>query len=341
MLPYKRLNSNLSEELSILGLTSDSTNQLSESRISEETYSPTELTESSESLEYSNSSNSPYVSQDTLDRVECLIDTGNLSDEDAENLIEGLIAKSPTEETQELYYAIVDQLKEIQEMTEDVDLEDDDINIESALYSIMEGLEAGELSPAESFRVLSVLLDAPLQEGLEDIKDEIIEAILMDEGFRTMLKKIKGAFKKVRVKRGTSAERAKSRQKYRKRRGKIKLQRKKRGRKASVKRGVKLLKRARAKFGMESDELATRLASRALAESTGTPDEFDMLGRIGRIFESLQDFVSDDVIDIMEEHYDILRRSLLESNADLETACRPCIAIIAECMKDVENQGND
>ena len=336
MLPFKQFRNDLVGDLSALGLSAQESNMLSESRISEQTYTPAQSEELTEStLEYSQSE-SPFVGQDLLNRIGALIDTDNLSSEDAQGIIEGLMEKAPETGCEDQYESIIETLTSIEEGIEEVAI---DGNIEDAFATIIESLEAGEMSPVESFRVLSALIDAPLEEGLDDVRDEIIEAILLDEAFRKMLKKVKGAYKRVRVKVGTSAEKAKARMKYMKRRGKIKLQRAKRAKKATVKKASGMLKRARAKFGMESNDLASRLSNRALAESNGVHDEFNMVARIGRVFNELSHHVSEEVVAVMEEQFDLLRSNLCESNTDLESAVRPCIAVIAECMKEIE-QGN-
>ena len=339
MLPFKQFRSDLQGDLSALGLTASQTNMLAESRISEETYTPSQIEESVEDsveLAYDNGE-SPFVSSETLDRIEALLDTNNLSEEDATQIIEGLISKAPEDNCVDQYHAIIEGLSEVgSEISEDVMELEGEGNLEEALATILESVEAGELSVAESFRVLASLIDAPLEEGLDEVREQIIESILLDEKIRMMLKKVGSAYKRVRVKVGTSAERAKARMKYMKRRGKIKLQRIKRAKKTVVKKAKDLLQRARKKFKMEDVDLASRLQNRALSESIGVNDEYNMVARIGRVFNELTYHVDADVVEVMEEQFDLLRSNLCESNADLEVAVRPCIAIIAECMREIE-----
>jgi hypothetical protein len=330
MLPFKQFNGDLMSDLQRLGLSASTTNALSESRISEGTYAPlSESREEAPALE----ADEMTVAESTLDRIEALINTDSLSAEDAETILDGLSTVAPTGETSAQFESIVSALSMIGAQEESAE----EGSIEDALVTIAEALEAGEVSAFEAFRIVAALADAPIEEGNESLRDEIIEAIVLDEGFRKMLKKIGGVFKKVKVKKMTSAEKAKSRAQYRKTKAKRKMQRRKRMKTAAFKKGQKLLKKAQDRFGMgESSDLANRLSSR-LNESTA--DEFGMIARIGRIFNLLSEHVSDDVIEIMEEHYNVLATGLFESDSDLEAACRPCIAIIAECLKDIE-QGN-
>jgi len=335
MLPFKQFRSNLEADLDFLGLSTKTSNALAESRISEETYAP--LTESqSNELSYSEGE-SPYVAEHTLEKIEALIDTDALTEEDASDLIEGLLAKVPESGCEDLYNNVYESLQNVQDISESVEL--DEGNVFTALGTVLESVENGEATASECMRIFEALIDAPLSEDLDGIREDILEAIVMDEGFRTMLKKVKGVFKKMRVKKGTSSERAKGRQKYRKNRAKISRQRVKRGKKAIVKKASKMLQRARKKFGMESTEISQRLRDRALAESKGFRDESNLIERIGRVFQELTYHVSEDVVEVMEEQFDILRGSLCESQEDLELAVRPCVAVIAECMKEIE-QGN-
>ena len=336
MLPFKQFRSDLAEDLSALGLSAQDANMLAEARISEETYAPVNESASSEevSLSYSNDE-SPFVKTETLERIEALIDTENLVAEEAESLIDALSLKSPDQESKDLYFDIVSRLQDVGNVTEDTEIQEDDI--EGALLTIAESLENGEMSVSEQIRVLISLIDSPISEDLEELRDEIIESIYDLDEVRTMLKRVGGAFKKVRVKRQSSAQRAKSRQRYRKNRSKIKRQRIKRGRKASVKKAKGLLQRARKKFGMESTELAQRIRNRAIEESNTFTDNTHIIERIGRVFYELTYHVNEDVVEVMEEQFDILTNSLCESASDLEGAVRPCVAIIAECMKEIES----
>lgn len=160
----------------------------------------------------------------------------------------------------------------------------------------------------------------------------------MNEGFRQMLRKVGGVFKKVKVKKMTSAEKAAARADYRANKGAIAVARAKKVKTAAFKKNAKALAKAQDKFGMgESTGLAGRLKAR-LNESRAN-DEFGMIPRIGRIFSLLSERVSDDVVSIMQEHFTALRDGLFENESDLEAAVRPCVAIIAECLKDIE-QGN-
>lgn len=336
MLPFKQFNSNLTADLQRLGLNAASTNQLSESRISEESYAPleesNEPTVDHEEFGYTTESQSPYVSESTLDRIEALIEVDAIDSDEALKILDGLDAFVP-EGDMDQYESIVTNLAAIGSG------ENKEASVEEALLAIEEGVSDGSIEPMEALRALIALADAPIEEGLEDLRDEVLEALMMDEGLRTMLKKIKGVFKKVRVKKMTSAERSKSRASYRKNRAKRKTARTKRSKSAAFKKGKKLLKKARDKFKLgESDDLAGRLRGR-LAESNGVDDEFGMVNRIGRIFDLLSERVSEDAVEVMAEQYEILTSSLFESNADLEAACRPCVAVIAECLKDIE-QGN-
>ena len=337
MLPFKQFRSNLESDLQSLGLNSGDANLLSEARISEETYAPAQNLEESSSLEYSQGE-SPYVGQELLDRIEALVDTENLTVEDAENIIEGLMAKAPESGCENQYEEIIESLSLVgDDLSEDVDGVEG--NLEEALSTILESANAGELSPVECFRIMSSLIDAPLEEGLEDLRDEIIEAVAMNEGFRKMLKNIGGKVKRIIVKKFTSAQKAKARQRNRKRKAKEKIAREKRERSAKGKKNATLMQRARKLFRMESSELADRLKTRALAESRSFNDEFKMIDRVGRVFNELSYFMQDDVVEVMAEQFEILTSSLCESQSDLENALRPCIAIIAECMKEIE-QGN-
>lgn len=335
MLPFKQFDKDLSAQLSDLGLNANAQSMLSESRISEETYAP--LTESrvEESVETSES-NDIYVSESTLDRIEALIDTDSLSSSEADAVLESLLERAPKAGSDEQFESIVHALNTI--ATDEGQVESEG-SIEEALLSISEAIDGGSISGIEALRALIALADAPVEEGLEDLRDEVLEGLTDLTEIRQILKKIKGVFKKIRVKKMTSAERAKSRASYRARRAKIKLARKKKEKTAGHKKNQGLLAKARKRFFGESSDLAARLQTRVLAESNSASDEFDMVARIGRIFDLLAERVSEDVVEVMAEQYDLLRGGLYESESDLESACRPCIAIIAECMKDIE-QGN-
>lgn len=337
MLPFKQFNGDLAADLERLGLSAKSTNQLSESRISESTYAPiSESVEESafaEDFGYSDDSESPYVSESTLDRIEALIDASSLSADEAGTLLDSLAGFAPEGDMAQ-YESVVSSLAAI------ADGETSEGNsVEQALLTIAEGLDNDTIEPMEALRALIALVDAPVEEGLEDLRDEVIEGLMMNEGMRTMLRKIKGVFKKVRVKKMTSAEKAASRAQYRKTRAKRKVARRKRMKTAAFKKGQKLLKKAQDRFGLgESDSLAGRLRGR-LAESNSADDEFGMVARIGRIFSLLSERVDESAVEVMAEQFDILKNGLFESSDDLEAACRPCIAIIAECLKEIE-QGN-
>lgn len=335
MLPFKQFNGDLASDLDRLGLSASSTNQLAENRISENSYAP--ISESvdhnvEEDFGYTTDSDSLYVSESTLDRIEALIDTKAISPDEADKLLDGLAEHAP-EGAIERYESVVTSLSALA----DGDVEATN-SVEEALLSISEAIDNGTIDPMEALRALIALSDAPVEEGMEALRDEVIENLAMNEGLRTMLKKVKGVFKKVRVKKMTSAERSKSRSQYRKTRATRKAARKKRAKSSVFKKSQKLLKSAQKRFKMEStDELAGRLRGR-LAESN-VSDEFGMIDRIGRIFELLSERVSDEAVEVMAEQYDILKNGLFEGSADLEAACRPCVAIIAECLKDIE-QGN-
>lgn len=327
MLPFKQFNHNLTADLSRLGLSASTSNMLSESRISEQTYAPA-AQQSAESLAYTTESVKPFVDSETLDRIEALIATGNLTPDEAGAIADRLNFLAPKGNKAQLESVMADL---------NVILESAD-SIEARLQSVLEGIKTGDVDPIEALEVLIALEDGALDESVS-LRDKGIAAIVMNEGFRTMLRKIKGAFKKVRVKKMTSAEKAKARQDYRANRATIALQRAKREKKAVVKKNMGLLAKAREKFGMgESTELAGRLRSRLVSESVNH-DEFGMVERIGRIFALISEHVTPDVVKIMEEQYSALRSGLFESSSDLEAACRPCVAIIAECLKDIE-QGN-
>lgn len=336
MLPFKHFNSNLTADLERLGLSASSANQLSESRISESTYAP--LVESTqgkagETFGYTTESESPLVSESTIERIEALIDTGSLSAGEAETLLNSLAERAP-EGSLAQYEGVVDALAAI------ADGSDKEGSVEEALLSIAEGLESDTVEPMEAMRALLALIDAPIEEGLEDLRDEVIESIVLNEGFRQMLRKIGGVFKKVKVKKMTSAEKAKSRAEYRKNRAKIKTRRKKLSRTAAFKKNAIKLDKAQDRFGMgEANDFASRLRSRALGESHAHVDEFGMVARIGRIFSLLSERVDESAVEVMAEQFDLLKNGLFESESDLEAACRPSIAIIAECLKEIE-QGN-
>jgi hypothetical protein len=329
MLPFKQFDQDLSAQLNALGLNANAQSVLSESRISEETYAP--LTESR-----IDKSSDIHVSDDTLDRIEALIDTNSLSSDEAESVLEGLLERAPNAGSDEKFESIVHALNNI--ATDEVQAESEG-SIEEALLSVSEAIENGSISGIEALRALVAIADAPVEEGLEDLRDEVLEGLTDLTEFRQILKKIKGVFKKVKVKKMSSADRAKSRASYRKRKAKIKVARTKKMKTAAFKKGQGLLAKARKRIFGESSDLAARLHTRVLAESNSATDEFDMVARIGRIFDLLAERVSDDVVEVMSEQYDLLRGGLYESESDLESACRPCIAIIAECMKDIE-QGN-
>lgn len=327
MLPFKQFNHNLTADLSRLGLSASTSNMLSESRISEQTYAPA-TAQSAESFAYTTESVKPFVDSETLDRIEALIATGNLTPDEAGAIADRLNFLAPKGNKAQLESVMADL---------NVILESAD-SIEARLQSVLEGIKTGDVDPIEALEVLIALEDGALDESVS-LRDKGIAAIVMNEGFRTMLRKIKGAFRKVRVKKMTSAEKAKARQDYRANRATIALQRAKREKKAVVKKNLGLLAKAREKFGMgESTELAGRLRSRLVSESINH-DEFGMIERIGRIFALISEHVTPDVVKIMEEQYSALRSGLFESSSDLEAACRPCVAIIAECLKDIE-QGN-
>lgn len=329
MLPFKQFDNDLSAQLSALGLTANAQSALSESRISEETYAP--LTESRVE-----ESSDIHVSDDTLDRIEALIDTGSLSSDEAGAVLESLLERAPKAGSDEKFESLVIALNTLAGDDEQVESEG---SIEEALLSISEAIDNGSISGIEAIRALVALADAPVEEGLEDLRDEVLEGLTDLTEIRQILKKIKGVFKKIKVKKMSSAERAKSRASYRKRRAKIKVARDKKEKTAGFKKNQGLLAKARKRIFGESSDLAARLQTRVLAESNSVADEFDMVGRIGRIFDLLAERVSDDVVEVMSEQFDLLRGGLYESESDLESACRPCIAIIAECMKDIE-QGN-
>ena len=328
MLPFKQFNGDLLADLTKLGLSAATTNALSESRISEGTYAP--LTESRQSTPVVEADDM-IVSESTLDRIEALLDTGSLTESDAETLLDGLSKVAPTAKTSAQFESIVNALSVIGAQ------EHGEADLGEALLTIAESIEAGEVSPVEAFRIMVALMDAPVEEGLEGLRDEVIESLALNEGFRQMLKKVGGVFKKVKVKKMTSAEKAKSRAEYRKTKAKRKVQLAKRMKTAAFKKGEKMLDKARERFGMgESDGLAARLQGR-LHESAH--DEFGMVARIGRIFSLLSERVSDDVVEIMEEQFKVLSTGIHESESDLEAAVRPCVTIIAECLKEIE-QGN-
>lgn len=329
MLPFKQFDNDLSAQLSALGLTANAQSALSESRISEETYAP--LTESRVE-----ESSDIHVSDDTLDRIEALIDTGSLSSSEAGAVLESLLERAPKAGSDEKFESLVIALNTLAGDDEQVESEG---SIEDALLSISEAIENGSISGIEAIRAIVALSDAPVDEGLEDLRDEVLEGLIDLTEIRQILKKVGGVFKKIKVKKMSSAERAKSRASYRKRKAKIKVARAKKEKTAAFQKNQGLLDKARKRFFGESSDLAARLQTRILAESTSVADEFDMVGRIGRIFNLLAERVSDDVVEVMSEQFDLLRGGLYESESDLESACRPCIAIIAECMKDIE-QGN-
>lgn len=329
MLPFKQFNHNLTADLSRLGLSASTSNMLSESRISEQTYAPA-TAQSAESFAYTTESVKPFVDSETLDRIEALIATGNLTPDEAGAIADRLNFLAPKGNKAQLESVMADL---------NVILESAD-SIEARLQSVLEGIKTGDVDLFEALEVLIALEDGALDESIS-LRDKGIAAIVMNEGFRTMLRKIGSAFKKVRVKKMTSAERAKARQNYRANRATIAVQRDKREKKASVKKNLGLLAKARERFGFnkaESTELAGRLRSRLVSESVNH-DEFGMVERIGRIFALISEHVTPDVVKIMEEQYSVLRSGLFESSSDLEAACRPCVAIIAECLKDIE-QGN-
>lgn len=332
MLPFKQFNGDLLADLTKLGLSAATTNALSESRISEQSYAPLhESREEAPALEVDDM----IVSESTLDRIEALIATDSLTESDAETLLDGLAQVAPTASTSAKFESIVTALSMIGAEGEgDVEGEG---SMEEALLTISESIDAGEVSPVEAFRIMVALMDAPVEEGLEALRDEVIESLALNEGFRQMLKKVGGVFKKVKVKKMTSAEKAKSRAQYRKTKAKRKMQLRKRMKTAAFKKNAKALAKAQDRFGMgESTGLAARLQGR-LHESAH--DEFGMVARIGRIFGLLSERVSDDVVEIMEEQFKVLSTGLYESESDLEAAVRPCVTIIAECLKEIE-QGN-
>jgi len=335
MLPFKQFRGNLAEDLDFLGLSTQATNALAESRISEETYAP--ISESTE-LSYSEGE-SPYVSESTLEQIGALVDTDSLTAEEANSIIEGLMSKAPEADCGDLFDAVFESLQAIAEGNEIAESNFEAGDIESALLTILESIENNDITGLEAIRVLNAIIDAPLDEDLGGLRDEVVEELSQLTELRKILKKVGGSIKRVTVKRMSSSDRAKARQRYRKNRAKIKRQRIKRGKKAVVKRAKELMDRARKKFKRESNELAQRLRNRALAESTAFADDTHIVERIGRVFYELTYHVNEDVIAVMEDQFDILCTSLCESQEELELAVRPCVAIIAECMRDIE-QGN-
>lgn len=335
MLPFKQFDGDLGSQLEALGLNSQTTNALAEARISEQTYAPLNESKQDEVAD-TEIADSILVSEATLDRISALIDTESLSADEAESILDGLSERAPSAENYAQFESIVTALSAI---GSDDSVEGEG-SIEEALLSIAEAIDSESISGVEALRALVALAETPVEEGLEDLRDEVLEGLTDLDEVRQMLKKIKGVFKKVKVKRMSSADRAKSRARYRKTKAKRKIARRKKMKTAAFKKSQGMLSRARKRFGLgEGNDLASRLQGRLLAESNSVEDEFNMVARIGRIFDLLAERVSDDVVDVMEEQYDILRSGLYESAGDLEAACRPCVTIIAECLKDIE-QGN-
>lgn len=328
MLPFKQFNGDLMADLNRLGLSASTTNSLSESRISESTYAPRALNESRKAADLP--AVDMLVSESTLDRIEALISTKSLNAEEANTILDGLESLAPTARTAAKFESVVSALSIIGKQSEGT--------LADALRTIAESVEAGEVSAFDAFRIIAALADTPVEEGLEALRNQVIESIVMNEGFRQMLRKVGGVFKKVKVKKMTSAEKAAARADYRANKGAIAVARAKKVKTAAFKKNAKALAKAQDKFGMgESTGLAGRLKAR-LNESRAN-DEFGMIPRIGRIFSLLSERVSDDVVSIMQEHFTALRDGLFENESDLEAAVRPCVAIIAECLKDIE-QGN-
>ncbi len=213
--------------------------------------------------------------------------------------------------------------------------------------------------------LLDRIVGLPLEDLDEDDIDEIIDGLkskalpedeeireyatavaraLIDEGKKKQ--KIVGADGKISiVMKKTGGDAAIAKKGRRKNKSKLKKASKKYRRSA----GFKMNKKKRARKGKKIKAAQQRIASDVtladelrslLDESTGVDSSHaDIVDRIGRIYELLDESIYDEgVSDVLEESFDGLCDTLTEDDSDIIDAVKPCLSVMAACLRAIDEQ---
>jgi hypothetical protein len=336
-LPAKKINTNLLEELEMIGVTrSTDLKNLSFGSLCEATVAP----------QIEDDLDSKVINEHTIERITSLLESRALSERDLNDLLEGLKSKSVPVQFEDASRAMVkaiihqrDQLDIVERASEN--FQESSSELDSSLIERINSLLDKGLTDSEIAEIVEGLkeLDEPSDvETLAEAED-LVERLL-NEKFRMMT--IGGKKRKVKVKTGGEASKQRrAGRKYRKSAsGKASLRRrKKKMAKGSEQRRMARQTRKARQFGTRKEGLALDLARELrIDESNVSGDEKEVLERINRIFDLLKDEFRDDqgVLDVVSEASHLLYDNLNESDTDFTVVIKPSLRIIARLVQELE-----